>query len=77
MDVEKAQVIFLLPLHLIPSQAALPPAQIPPNKQTRNTPQADTKADQLHGRHHYNLPLCCPTHTGSSCTQCSAADTIS
>jgi hypothetical protein len=44
MDVEKAQVIFL-PLHLIPSQAALPSAQIPPNKQTRNTPQADTKAD--------------------------------
>ena len=67
MDVEKAQVIFL-PLHLIPSQAALPLAQIPPNKQTRNTPQADTKADQLRGRHHYNLTLYCPTYTGSPCT---------
>jgi hypothetical protein len=76
MDVEKAQVISL-PLHLIPPQAALAPAQISPNKQTRNTPQVDTKADQLRGRHHYNLPLYCPTHTGSSCTQCSAADTIS
>jgi hypothetical protein len=66
MDVEKAQVIFL-PLHFIPSQAALPLAQIPPNNQTRNTPQADTKADQLRGRHHYNLPLYCPTNTGSPC----------